>query len=799
MIKRLIKTGIRLIFRKRGFYLLNVVGLSIGIGLFLAVALYVQNEFSFEKNHENADRIYRVEQNRKSGDSFQNLPGAPPPLTQALLSDFPEIEECSRLSWEGGTVTLENQDKFNFSNILYADTSFLKMFSFPLIKGEKNGGFDKPYTAILTEKTAKILFGDTDPIGQTINLSNSYDAEVTAVAADIKGNTHLYFDILISFTTLKELYGEETVTTDWYSNWPYHFLMIKKNTITNNLEKELLSYLKKYQSEDSENKLYLKPLSKIHLHSTTESDFRSIGDINSIYIYSAIGIFILLIACINFMNLTTAWSANRAREVGIRKVSGASRKSLIFHFLGESILTTVISMFFAVILLESFLPTFNSFVGRELDIKYFSNWIFSYGLIGLSIFVGFIAGFYPALVLSAFKPIKILKSAIPTAGKSPYLRRVLVIFQFIISIVLISSTILIIRQIDFVKNKDLGFNKENIILLSISNNNRSKIKVFREDLLKHSEIVNVATSDYMPMNSNNWTNFIWEGSQADESLRMNINYIDHDFMDTYNIELTQGRAFTEEMRKHEQIYVVINETALRDMGMEGDVIDKSIFWRVDYRNRELKNSRIAGIVKDFHFLPKQFPISPIIMPLLNDSTSGSEISIRINPKNKKRVLTLIEEKYTEYFPDEIWNFEYTDDYMNNMYREESKMVKLVLFFAILAIVIACLGLFGLISFTATQKTKEIGIRKVLGSPISNILYKLSGEFFILLIIANIIAVPLTIWQINKWLQNFQYKININTDVFIIAALISLIIAGLTISFRVIKAANQNPTLSLRYE
>ncbi|MFC2128269.1 ABC transporter permease [Bacteroidota bacterium] len=797
MIKRLIKVGLRLIFRKRGFYLINVIGLSIGISLFLAIALYIQNELSFEKMHKNLDRIYRVEQNRKSGDGFQNMATAPPPLTQALLSDFPEIEECTRFTYGGGTVTLENEDKFNFNDILFVDTSFFKMFSFPLIRGERLGGFEKPFTVVLSEKTAKILFGDNNPIGQTINIFNSFDAEVSAIAKDITGNTHLSFNILISFTTLTEVYGSATVNDDWFSNWPWHFVMIGEKAGTENLNTELKTYLKKYQGDDSENELYLKPLSKIHLHSTVEGDFRSIGDINNLKIYSAIGIFILLIACINFMNLSTAWSAKRAREVGIRKVSGASRRSLIIHFLGESILTSVISMFFAVILLEFFLPTFNFIVGRELDIDYFSNWIFSYGLIGLSIFVGFIAGFYPSLVLSAFKPVRILKNAIPSGGKSPYLRRVLVIFQFIISIVLISSTILIIRQLDFVKNKDLGFNKENIVVLSIPNN--GKFKVFKEELLKYPEIEDMGTSEYLPMNSNNWTNFRWEGSEEGESIRMNINYIDHTFLETYNIEITEGRGFTEEMSNQEQIYVIINETAVKEIGLEGDVLDKQIVWRVDFRNRDLKNSIIAGVVKDYHFLPKQFPISPIIMVLLNDSTSGGDLSIKINPRKKKQTLALIEKKYKEFFPENIWSPRFADDIMNSLYREETKMVKLVLFFAILAILIACLGLFGLISFISSQKTKEIGIRKILGSPISSILYKLSGEFFILLLIANVIAIPLTIWQINIWLQNFQYKIKIEPDVFIIGALISLIITGITISYRVIKSANQNPTLSLRYE
>ncbi|MFC2096902.1 ABC transporter permease [Bacteroidota bacterium] len=799
MIKRLIKVGLRLIFRKRGFYLINVIGLSIGISLFLAIALYIQNELSFEKMHKNLDRIYRVEQNRKSGDGFQNMATAPPPLTQALLSDFPEIEECTRFTYGGGTVTLENEDKFNFNDILFVDTSFFKMFSFPLIRGERLGGFEKPFTVVLSEKTAKTMFGDKDPIGKTINIFNDFDAEVTAVAKDITQNTHLYFDILISFTTLKEVNGEENVNRDWWSNWSSHFLMLENNTSWENLNRDLKSYLKKYQGENSENELYLQTLSRIHLHSTAEYNFRTIGDINNIYIYTAIGIFILIIACINFMNLTTAWSAKRSREVGIRKVSGASRYSLIFHFLGESFITTLISMFFAIILLESFLPTFNSFVGCELDIEYFSNWIFSFGLLALCVLVGFLSGFYPALVLSAFKPVKILKSAIPTGGKSPYLRRILVIFQFIISIVLISSTILIIKQIDYLKNKELGYDKENIVLLSISNDNKSKVNIFREDLLQNSEIINIGTSDYTPMNSNNWTQFGWEGAQDGDNIKMNINYIDHNFLQTYDIQIAEGKYFTEGMSDQEQMYVVINETALNDMGIEGEVIDKRIGWGVDYRNRDQKVARIAGIVKDFHFLPKQFPISPLIMPLISDESSGRRLSIKIDPKQKKKALLLIEEKYRELFPENIWNPRFTEDIMNNLYREETKMVKLVLFFAILAILIACLGLFGLISFISSQKTKEIGIRKILGSPISSILYKLSGEFFILLLIANVIAIPLTIWQINIWLQNFQYKIKIEPDVFIIGALISLIITGITISYRVIKSANQNPTLSLRYE
>ena len=800
MFWNLLKTTFRNLIKNKAFILLNVLGLTIGLAVFSAIVLFIQYEFSYEKTHKHIDNIYRIEQFWTGGGQKQNMCGTPPPLCPVLINDFPEIEKATPISiWRSIIVENEKHEKMRESTILFVDKDFLEMFTINRISGDPDGSLSEPYTGVISRKTAEKYFGDKNPVGKTLKINNQFAVEIRTVVEDLPENTHLKFNILISFPTLRELFGDEVVTNDWYSNWIRNYVMVAKNADITGLNKKIRFYLKNYQGEESENELYLKPLSRIHLYSTVNDEIARVGDINNIKVFSAIGIFILLIACINFINLSTAFSSDRAREVGVRKITGASKGLLMNQFLGESILLAVISMHIGLILLEALLPYFNMLVDRNLELNYFNNWTFSGGMLFISFLVGMIAGFYPAVILSSFHPAIIIKGNLSRGSKTPVLRRILVILQFFVSITLIICSILVLQQLNFMKNKDLGFDKDHVLSIGITNSEMSKVEVFRNEVLKNPGVIEVGTSDYLPMASTNWTGFSWEGAQEDEWIKMNINYVDFNFLNVYGIKIIDGRTFTREMALQDQKYVVLNETAVRNLGWDGEAVGKIIYFWVDYRSRDGKRVQVAGVVKDYHFLSKHYPITPLIMPLINDSTAGGRISVKITPYDMDQTLKFMEHKFKEVFPEEIWDYSFTDDTLDAMYDTESKLGKLVLFFAGLAIVIASLGLFGLISFTTTQRTKEIGIRKVLGAPVRSIFFLISREFMVLLVLANLIAWPVSYLFINKWLQNFQYQISIGFIVFFIAGILSLLIANLTAGFRVIRTANTNPANSLRYE
>ncbi len=790
----------RNLIRNRSFSLLSILGLTTGLAVFSAIALYIQHEFSYEKNHENLDRLYRVEQFRKDKDVIQNLCGTPPPLSMAIVADIPQIERSTPFilnTWN--TITTSDQRKIRETNVGYAGADFFEMFSVKRIAGDPDGGFTKPFMAAITREIANKYFGDENPIGKTLKVGQSLDIEIRTVVENIPDITHLKFNILISFPTLREQYGDEVVTNDWYSNWVRNYVMVAENADILSLNQKLKNYLKKYQGDKRDNELYLKPLSKIHLYSTVVDETAQTGDIKNIYIYSAIGIFIIIIACINFINLTTAFSSDRAKEIAVKKTTGASKKLLLSQFLGESIIISLISMHLSLILLEAFLPYFNMVVNRHLVPNYFGNWMFTCGLLGVTIVIGFLSGFYPAVYLSSFQPVKILGGLGSKGSKNPFLRRILVVFQFFISVTLIICTILVLKQLDFMKNKDLGFDKDHIVIVNLPGSERSKAKVYRNEILKYPGVLKAGTSDYLPMSSTNWTGFSWEGAQEGDYIKMNINYVDENFIDTYGMTLVDGRTFTSEMANSDKKWVLINETAVNKLNWKEEAIGKKIFYSVDYRNRENKEVFVAGVVKDYHFMSKHYAITPLIMPLINDETSGSSMSIKIMPVEIDKTIVFLEETYKKVYNESVWNYSFADDILDDLYREESKMSSLVLFFALLAIFIASLGLFGLISCTTRQRTKEIGIRKVFGTPVRAIMFIISKEFIILLGIANLLAWPVAFYGINKWLLNFQYQSRINIWAFLIAALLSLIIAQFTVGFRVVKAANTNPADSLRYE
>ena len=767
--------------------------------MFMTIFLYIQNEYSYEKHHEKLNDIFRIEQFQKFGET-RNMCGAPPPLSLVITEDIPEIQLSTRyVKNNEALIELPDGSKLGESNIVFADKSFLEIFTYPVIKGSYDGDLDQPYMAVITEQVAEKYFGRQNPIGKILKYNNGFDFEIKAVVKQLSNNSHLNFNILISFNTILSLNGPEIVTEDWFSNWTKHYVLIHQNASIESINDKLKNYLAKYQGEDSNNELYLKPVKDIHLKSTVVDETANVGSAQNVTIFTLIAFLIIIVACINYINLTTAHSTIRGKEVGIRKINGAYRINLIFRFLGESFIISIISLILAIILIEFTFPYFNQLVNRNIEINYLYNWQFYLISIFICCAVTLISGLYPALLLARFKPTEVLKGSYFGGNKKGTFRRILVIFQFFISVSLVISTIFLVKQLNFMANSDLGYDKEQVLIISISNPSIQKLNQFKTEIEKNSDILLVSSSDYLPMNSHNWTGFSWEGAEDDKYIRMNINYIDPEFIDVYNIPLNSGIGFKPEQSEQDQMYVLLNQQAVNEMGWQEDALGKKIFWAVDYRTRNNKEAIVAGVVNDYHYLSKHHSIKPLIMPLLNKDATGSRISIKLISKPQKETLGFIEAKFKDIYTDELWNFNFADNIVRSQYDKEKRMSQLVLVLTLIGIIIAITGLYGLTSFITNQRIKEIGIRKVMGASLPSIIYIISKELLIMLLIANIIAWPLAYLQVLSWLQNFEYQINIQLNVFVLATVITFLLAIATVGLKILKATFRNPVEALRYE
>jgi len=560
---------------------------------------------------------------------------------------------------------------------------------------------------------------------------------------------------------------------------------------------KLKNFLKKYQGERSRNELYLRPLNRIHLHADVSHEFAVVGSIKNVYIFGGVSVFVLLIACINFMNLATARSADRAREVGLRKVVGAYKSSLIQQFLGESFVTVLFSMVLALLLVMALLPEFNQIVNRQLMMNFVANWPFTLGLIFLTVFVGVLAGFYPAVVLSSFHPIQVLRGTVSSGARNTSLRKLLVVLQFSISIALIIGTTIILQQNNYLLNKDLGYNSEQILVVP-ADGSPQKADSFRFELLKNPYILQAGKHDYLPHSSTNWTYVTWEGASPDDYMKMNVNYVDENFIPTYNMSIIQGREFTANMRSWEDNAVILNETAERRIGWENP-IGKRILYNVDYRGRTIGGATVVGVVKDYHFLSLHHTIGPIMMRLFPEDATAYNLSVKISTLNAASSIALIKREYEKFYPDQIFSYHFLDEDFQQMYLEEQKSGRVILYLAVLAILIASMGLLGLSSYTAQQRTKEIGIRRVVGASVSSITLFLTKDFMKWIVVANILAWPTAYFAMSEWLKNFPYRTDIRWEVFVLAGCAAAFIAFATVAFQAVRVARANLVDSLRYE
>ncbi|MCK5058451.1 MAG: ABC transporter permease [Candidatus Aminicenantes bacterium] len=805
MFNNYIKVVLRNISRNKLYSFLNIAGLAIGIACCILILLYVQDELSYDRFHENADRIYRVNSHFSIKDRVMNFATTAHVQGPLLKDEYPEVENYVRFNGYGSPRVIRYRDKrFTEEKFLWVDHTVFDVFSFKLLKGNPKQALKEPNTVVITEEMAKKYFGPEDPVDKKLRIHNDTYYTVTGVVQDIPANSYFQPDFMASFSSLK-LKPSGNVSSDLVSNVDYYtYLLLREGTGYKDLEEKFAGFVDKYLTDllkalGGSVRFELQPLTRIYLHSDRQLELERTGDISYIYLFSGIGLFILLLACLNFMNLSTARSANRAKEVGLRKVMGARRSQLIRQFLGESLILTLFSIVIALILVYALLPTFNNISGKELTTGYFSNPYLLIGLTGLFLFAGLLGGSYPAFFLSAFRPVSVLQGKLKKGAKGSLLRIILVSLQFTVSIVLIIGIVIINKQLNFVHNQKLGYDKDQVIALRVRNEEtQKKIEVVKNELLRHPDITHVSASSSLPLGRNSFTAHHVVGKPKDELIMLYSQIVDEDFLDTYKMKLLQGRNFSKDYSTDPGESIIINEAAAKRLGWIDNALGKEI--EIFMSINSMKKYKIVGVVKDYHFQSLHEKIQPLV--LYNANPHGGNyyrLSIRSKSKNIQAILSFIESKWREF--DSKYPFEYVflDDQYESLYRTEERLGQLFGYFTALAIIIGCLGLFGLSTFSAEQRTKEIGIRKVVGATIPNVILLLVREFTKWVFLAVFIAWPLGYFIMNKWLQNFAYRTKLGFDTFLLSALLALLIALLTVTYQAAKTALANPVDSLKYE
>ncbi|MDB5130290.1 MAG: FtsX-like permease family protein [Mucilaginibacter sp.] len=809
MIKNYLRSAIRNIKRHPFISFINIFGLTVGLTCCLLILAYIINERSYDKSYKNANDIYRVTRIFYSGPNVESLhlSAVAPPFGPLLQNAFSDIKKVTRVL-PNGTTPLRYKDKlFNENSAVFADENFFDFFSLPVIKGDAHKALLDPYTVMMTEAVAKKYFGDADPINKTVLLDNNkHEFKVTGIFKPFPANSHMHPDILMSFNTLKDpvIYGEKQLQTNYGNNSFYTYLLFPNGYNVSRIEGQLPDFLDKYVhfpgmpgniKTHQVTKLTIQKLTDIHLRSHLDVEIEGNGDIIRVYIFSAIALFILLIACINYMNLSTARSALRAKEIGIRKVMGAQRKAIIAQFLSESVLITMVSLLLAVILTVSVLPFINYLSNQALSVGSLLQWRILLSLLALPFVVGIISGIYPALFMSSFLPVKVLKGMLKVGSGNLSFRKVLVVLQFSISIILIIATTVVYRQLQYVQSKSLGFNKDFVLTTQYTRLLNKQYEAFKSDVMKNGAIKDIGRSSRIPTGRllDDQNAKVLQGGSM-QPIKVDLKYIttDYGFIPTYGMQIAAGRNFSKEFPTDTTNYI-INEAAVRALGWKTpqNALDKDIAYG------DIKG-KVIGVVKDFHFESLHQKIIPLLFQLPGRGFYN-RLSVKIDGRNVQSAISTIQTTWQKYLPETPFDFTFLDTKFNHLYQSEQEQGRLFTIFSCIAIFIACLGLFGLSAFTITQRVKEIGVRKVLGASIPQIVTELSKDFMKLVLIAAIIAFPIAWYSMNSWLVNFAFHVGIGWWVFIMAGVIALVIAFMTISFQSIKAALANPVDSLRSE
>ena len=812
MFKNYFKIAWRNLVKNKTFSFINIIGLASGLACFILIALYVADELSYDRFNEKAGRIYRINSDIIFGGNELHLAVASDPMGAALKKDYPQVEEFVRFFTSGGSKLIKKGNEFiRENNVAHADSTLFDVFTIPVIAGNAKTALNEPNTVIISESTAKKYFATTDAVGKNIETDDDGKTlyKVTAVIKDIPHNSHFTFDMIFSMDNVNYQWG------NFLSHNHQTYLLLKPGTDHKAFEKNFSPFIDKYvvpqaaqfmqiksmdEFEKAGNKLEysLMPLTEIHLRSGRVAELNVNGNIQYVYIFSAVALFVLLLACVNFMNLSTARSASRAKEVGIRKVVGSEKRSLIKQFLTESILTTVISTAFAIAIAWLCLSWFNNLSAKQLDISDLLQTRYLVFLIALPLIVGLLSGLYPAFILSSFNPIVVLKGKLSGGLKRSTLRNVLVVGQFTTSIFLIAATIIVFRQLNYIQTKKLGFTKDQVLIVNGTGALGNNRDAFKNEVSQFSGVKAATYAGYLPVSgsSRNDVSFSSEAAMTStNSVNMQVWNIDHNYIPLMEMEIIKGRNFSKDFGTDSNA-TIINETAARLLGW-GEPVGKKLytFFQDGFGNK-LISREVIGVVKNFHFESMKEDIGPLCFRLADNSWATA---FKVSTTDIKQLVSNIESKWKAMAPGMPFSYHFMDESFDNMYRVEQRTGKLGLTLAVIAILIACLGLFGLATYTAEQRIKEIGVRKVLGATIPNIISMLSRDFMILVLIASALAIPLAWWAMSQWLEDFAYRINIGWWIFFAAAVIALLIALITVSSQAIKAALANPVKSLRTE
>jgi putative ABC transport system permease protein len=801
MLSNYLKIAIRSFLRQKYYSLINTLGLALGTAACILILLFVEDELSYEKGFEKNDQIYRLVEDFPMGTHLSQSATVPFPTKNSLMTDFPEVINAALIyrpsSW-GQTPILKLEDQEYFEDdFIFAEHSFLDIYGFKFIKGDPAKALKGPNELLLTATTAKKYFGEDDPIGKRLNLNNFRDLEVVGVIEDLPANTHLNFELIASFETFKSFFNNPTffeTQWTWVAAWMY--FTVDNEQAAEKINNGLPAFVKSHYPAtltDAGVVLRMQKVNDVHLTSNLELEFEQNGNIQHVYLFSFIAVLILLIAVINFMNLATSRSAKRAKEVGLRKVFGAHKQMLITQFMGEAILTSLLALIIAIGLIYLALPWFNHLTGKNITLNLLNNLPLLGSMMALGIVVGLFAGSYPALVLSSFQPTEAVKGKLGSTGNKNFLRKALVVSQFVISISLIICIGIVYKQLHYIHNKDLGFNKDQIIMIDFGFNLFNKYGSFKSELLKNHEVQSVSLiGGSIPGKAEVIENsFVQGGMPQEQQQWFSVMFTGHDFEKVLNVEFIQGHSF-QIGSSTDSVGFILNESAAKALGWGTDVVGRALD---QLGNGNIQGSgTVIGLVKDFHYQPLYVPIKPLVIQL-----GGNVLSVKIKSEDLPNTITSIQQEWSKQFEGNPFRFSFMDDNFNTLYEKEDKFSRTIQYFSVLAVFIACLGLLGLSSYSTENRKKEIGIRKVNGATTFELVVLLTKDFSMLVIIAFVISIPVAYYFGKMWLNNFAYKTEIGILIFIVAGVICLLLAIITVSYHTIRAARTNPINSLRYE
>jgi putative ABC transport system permease protein len=808
MFRNYLKTAFRN-FRKNKFYTsLNIIGLAIGLATCLLIMLYVQDELSYDQFHKNATRIYRVNNEVKFGDNHFDVAQTPALLGAEAVKQLPQVQQYTRLRPQGGFLVKKGNENLREGRVVYADSTLFQVFTFPMISGDPATALINPNSVVITESIAKKYFNRTDVAGRQLIIDNTKNYTVTGVIKDIPANAHFHFDFFLPLTENKRSRSD-----DWLSQNFNTYILLKESASSEQIEQQLTALLNRFIAPElksvlgitmdeftrqgSFSKCSLMPLLSIHLHGDKLGELGENRNVRYVYIFSMVALFILIIACVNFMNLYTARSSNRAKEVGIRKVLGSLRINLLKQFLAESIFISSIALLVALAITLLMLPYFSQLAGKNIELSVLFKPLTIAILLMLPPVVGLLAGIYPAFFISAFQPITVLKGRLSAGFKAGWLRNGLVVFQFCISIILITGTLVIYSQLGYMNKKDLGFDRQQVLVIRNTSSLKQQAAIFREELLQLSGVTHATLTGYLPLNGyrNNSAYFNSPALDVKTSLPMQTWFVDENYIPALNMQLVAGRNFSSQLAT-DSTGIIINEAAAGFLGNK-ELLNKKLYELDDIETKKIIEFHIIGIVKNFHINSLRDAVEPMLLRLGKEERGS--IALRLNTTNIPSVIAQVKNKWQSAAPGIPFEYSFMDEDYNRLYSTEQRMGRLFISFTVLAILIACLGLFALVAYAAEQRVREIGIRKVLGASSMSIVKMLSANFLKLVLVATIISFPIAWYIMKQWLQGFTYRVNIGWEIFAIAGMATLIITLLTISFQSVRAAMAKPVKSLKAE